>query len=188
MRSRREDLLNTAMRVFYEEGFASAGVDRIAEVSGVTKRTLYKHFRTKDELILAVLRRRDEVFRNWLLRAVERRGASPRERLLLIFDVLDDWYQTHGWHGCMFLNALAEVGRSNRAITAAVAEHKLMMREHLRELAAEAGCGNPDSVSEALFLLTEGAVAVAAVEGDPSAIRRAGELAASLLEGTLPPA
>ena len=88
MASRRRDhLVDIALDLFSRDGFHATGIDKILAESGVAKMTLYKHFRSKDELILAALRRRDERFRNWFMRTVERRADTPRERLLAMFDV-----------------------------------------------------------------------------------------------------
>ena len=79
---RREHLLDTALSLFGTEGFHATGIDKILASAGVAKMTLYNHFRSKDELILAALRRRDERFRHWFVREVEHRAATPRDRLL----------------------------------------------------------------------------------------------------------
>ena len=86
--SRRDHLVDTALEMFCRDGFHATGIDKILAHAGVAKMTLYNHFRSKDELILAALRRRDEKFRNWFMRAVERLGKTPRNRLLAIFDAL----------------------------------------------------------------------------------------------------
>ena len=94
--SRREHLVDTALELFYQDGFHATGIDKILAKAGVAKMTMYKHFKSKDELILAVLRRRDELFRNWFMREVERRAQTPSERLLALFDVYDDWLHDDG--------------------------------------------------------------------------------------------
>ena len=80
--SRRDHLVDTALELFIRDGFHATGIDKILAESGVAKMTLYKHFKSKDELILSALRRRDERFRNWFMRAVESRAQAPRQRLL----------------------------------------------------------------------------------------------------------
>ena len=84
--SKRDLLINTALELFSREGFHATGIDRILSESGVAKMTLYNHFKSKDELILAALRRRDETFRNWFMRTVEASAETPRGRLLASFD------------------------------------------------------------------------------------------------------
>ena len=88
--SKRDHLVETARRLFYRDGFHNTGIDAILAEAGVAKMTLYKHFKSKDELILAVLRRQDEEFRNQLMRRVEKDHKGPRERLLGLFDVIGE--------------------------------------------------------------------------------------------------
>ena len=108
--SRRDHLVETAAELFRRNGYHATGIDRILAESGCAKMTLYKHFRSKDELILAALRRRDEQFRNALMRAVERRAESPRGRLLAVFERLGELIAEPDFSGCMFVNA---AGRSD---------------------------------------------------------------------------
>ncbi len=124
---RRDHLVDTALRLFYRDGFHATGIDKILAESGVAKMTLYKHFKSKDELILAAVRRRDEQIRNWLMRAAERRARAPRDRLLALFDALEEWFRSDDFSGCMFINASAEFGRCDDPIHAAAAEHKRLV-------------------------------------------------------------
>ncbi len=114
--SRRDHLVDTALELFIRDGFHATGIDKILAESGVAKMTLYKHFKSKDELILSALRRRDEHFRNWFMRAVESRAREPRQRLLAIFDALDEWFSGRDFNGCMFINASAEFARPDDPI------------------------------------------------------------------------
>ncbi|MEQ9071594.1 MAG: TetR/AcrR family transcriptional regulator, partial [Gimesia chilikensis] len=106
--SKRDQIVDKALQLFYRQGFNGTGVDTIITEAGVSKKTLYSHFRTKDELILATLRKRDELFRNNLMRETERRTSDPRERLFAVFDFLTGWFHEEGFSGCMFINAAAE--------------------------------------------------------------------------------
>jgi len=99
---KRDHLVDTALELFYKDGLHATGVDKILEEAGVARMTLYNHFKSKDELILATLRRRDEKFRNWFMRAVERLGKTPRGRLLAIFDALEEWFSGKDYCGCMY--------------------------------------------------------------------------------------
>src|SRR2546425_317876 len=104
----RQRILDTAAELFYREGVQGVGVDRIAAESGLAKMTLYYHFKSKDELVVAWLRRRDEEWMSWLESAVERRDGT---RLLGVFDALREWFETPGFRGC----AGAQVGLSRRS-------------------------------------------------------------------------
>ncbi len=185
--SRREHLVETALRLFYTRGFHATGIDKILAEAGVAKMTLYKHFRSKDELILATLRRRDELFRNWLMGAMEQAASDPRGRLLAMFDALDDWFHgralaTLGFHGCAFIKAAGEFDDPEDAIHRACAEHKRMIVDYLTNLAAAAGAADPKALAEQLALLKEGAIVTAQVRGLSNAAEQAKLIARVMID------
>ena len=183
--SRRDHLVETAQRLFAEGGYHATGIDKVLAAAGVAKMTLYKHFKSKDELILAALRRRDETFRNWFMREVERRAAAPRERLLVVFDVLGDWFGAPGFNGCMFISAASEYGGPEHPIHAAACEHKRLLRAYLAELARAAGAESADDLAGQLLLLVEGATVTAQIECATGAARQARAAAQVLVSGAL---
>ena len=180
--SRRDQLVDTALDLFYRNGFHATGIDRILAEAGVAKMTLYKHFRSKDELILAALRRRDEGWRNWFVREVERRAGPPRDRLLALYDALGVWFIDKRFSGCMFSNAAAEFGDREDPIRGAAAEHKRLLENYVRRLAAKAGARDPERLARQLMLLLEGAIVVAYVTGESGAAQAAREAAVTLLD------
>ena len=179
--SRRDHLVDTALALFCRDGFHATGIDRILAESGVAKMTLYKHFKSKDELILAALRRRDELWRNWFMRAVEGRTKEPRARLLAVFDVLDEWIAGKDFSGCVFINASAEFADHDDPIHCAAAENKRLVRGYLRDAAAAAGAGDPDALATEIALLVEGAIVLAHVAGQTDAAGRARKAAETLV-------
>lgn len=185
--SRRDDLIEAALRLFYTHGFHATGIDRILAESGVAKMTLYKHFRSKDELVLAALRRRDEQFRNWLMSAIEKATPNPRDRLLALFDALDDWFNgralsTLGFRGCAFIKAASEYDNPDHPVRRACAEHKRLIVDYLRNLAVAAGAADPDELAEQLALLKEGAIVTSQVRSMPDAAREAKDIARTLID------
>ncbi|MGE5540437.1 MAG: TetR/AcrR family transcriptional regulator [Gemmatimonas sp.] len=182
---RRDHLVETALALFSRHGYHATGIDRILAESGVAKMTLYKHFRSKDDLILAALRRRDEEFFRWLQTEVEGRAATPRERLLTVFDALESWFKDPAFNGCCFINAAGEYGGKDDPVHVAAAEHKARIAGYLRELAQAAGAASPDEVARQLMLLVNGAIVAAHVGGDAGAARSARALAEALLVGSL---
>ena len=106
--SKREQLIKTAVELFSKNGIHATGIDTIVEYSGVTKKTLYAHFRSKEELVLAALRHYDGQFRNSFMRQVEARGRTPKARLLAVFDVAETRFRQNNFYGCMFINAVGE--------------------------------------------------------------------------------
>ncbi len=183
--SRRDHLIDTAIEIFYRDGFHATGIDKILAQSGVAKMTLYNHFRSKDELILAALRRRDENFRNWFVRAVEGRATAPRERLLALYDVLAEWIAGDDFNGCMFINASAEFADAGDPVHATAAEHKRLILAYIHDLAGAAGAADADALAWDLMLLVEGAIVMAHVAGEKDAAARARRAAETMVAGAL---
>jgi AcrR family transcriptional regulator len=179
-RNKREELVETALDLFMREGFHATGIDRILAEAGVAKMTLYHHFRSKDELILAALRLRDERFRNEFMRLVEKSGDDPAARLHAIFDVLGEMFDAKTSRGCTFINACAEYGDRDSAIHCIAAEHKRLVVAFVEELAVAAGARDPVELACQLCLLMDGVAVTAQVSGDESAAARA-RAAAELL-------
>ena len=179
--TKREQVIEIATKLFYQYGFTATGVDKITMESGVTKKTIYSYFKSKDELILAVLRRRDEQFRNYFMRAVEQHGRTASERLIAIFTVLDAWLNSEGFFGCMFINAAAEFSEQSNPCHMMCSEHKRLMNSYIRDLATAAGAEDPESLSAELSLLIEGAIVQAHVYGDKQAGLRAKKMAQTII-------
>lgn len=186
--SRRDHLVDTALDLFCRDGFNATGIDRILAESGVAKMTLYKHFRSKDELILAALRLRDERFRNWFVRAVESRARDPRQRLLAVFDALGEWFGGGGFSGCTFINAAAEFTRHDDPVRTTAAEHKRLVFAYIRGLAKDAGAADAEELAWDLTLLAEGAIVMTHVGGQKAAAARARAAAERLIATAFPAA
>jgi AcrR family transcriptional regulator len=178
----RERILRTAYELFHRDGVTAVGVDRIVAKAGVAKTTLYRHFRSKDDLVVAVLERHEELWTSgWLELEVERRATSPQERIPVTFDVLDEWLRTEGYEGCLFTNSLLEThGRSEPirvgSIAALEGVHALMTR-----FAKDAGVRDPVGFAHQIHILMRGAI-VAAVEGQFGAVDQARLLVRRLWE------
>jgi len=167
----RNELVQKALAVFYRHGFHATGMDMLVKETGISKTSMYKHFRTKEELILAVLRLRDEQFRNWFFRRLEDIGKTPAEQLSAIFDVLDEWFRSPDFCGCMFIKAATEYPEAAHPIHAQAAEHKRLAFNHIRDLAGRAGAPDPGTLARHLALLAEGATIAAHLgySDDPAA-------------------
>ncbi len=186
--SRRDELVDAAMRVFYRHGFHASGLDRILEESGISRMTIYNHFKSKDELILAALRRRDEIFRTKMMQFVDAKKRSPISRLLAVFDYHENWFTGKDFCGCMFINASAEFSDPASAPRLVAAEHKRSVVRYLVDLAKQAGLADPQAVADQLNILIEGSIVTAQVVGqvednDPGApARLAKQMAACVLD------
>ena len=186
MSEARERLVTAAYELFARNGVQAVGVDAIIERSGVARQTLYRHFGSKQELVLAFLERREEVWTyGWLAAQVKRRERDPCERLLAIFDVFDEWFRAPEFEGCSFINVMLEHPEADHPLHQASAEYLARIRSFLEELAADAGIADPASFAREWHILMKGSI-VAAGEGDIDAARRAKCIGRALLAQARP--
>lgn len=183
--NKRDELVRKALEVFYRNGFHATGMDMLVVETGVSKTSMYKHFRTKEELILAVLRLRDENFRNWLYRRVDELADAPRDRLLAVFDALEEWFAKPEFSGCMFIKASGEYQKRDHPIHAQSAQHKRLLQDHFTEVARAAGAADPGALARQLMLLKEGAIVTAALGHSDAPAADARMAAQILLDATL---
>jgi AcrR family transcriptional regulator len=178
----RRRLLTAAYELFARHGVQAVGVDAIIERSGVARQTMYRHFGSKQDLVLAFLARREELWTyGWLAAEVRRRTDDPPARLLAIFDVFDEWFRTPGFEGCSFINVMLEHPDPQHPLHRAAAEYLGHIREFLADLAADAGIADPEPFARQWHILMKGSI-VAAGEGDRDAALRAQRLGALLLD------
>jgi AcrR family transcriptional regulator len=180
--SARERLLTAAYELFSRRGIRAVGTDEVIERAGVARATLYRHFATKDDLVLAVLQRREELWTHGLIEEQSRRrGVTPEEQLLAIFDVMHDWFQLRdGYEGCSFINVLLELGPDHPAGRASIA-HIDHVRDIVRRRALAAGLTDIEDFASSWHILMKGAIILAAV-GDLDAGLRARKMAGVLIE------
>tara|TARA_R110000772_G_scaffold10686_3_gene33971 strand:- start:705 stop:1268 length:564 start_codon:yes stop_codon:yes gene_type:complete len=159
--TKRDELVQKALKAFYRNGFNATGMDMLVKETGISKTSMYKHFRTKEDLILAVLRLRDEQFRNWLYRRMEELADTPQQQLIAMFDALEEWFAEAGYKGCMFIKASSEFQEHSNPIHKQSAEHKRMLESHITKLAEKSGLAEPGKIARQLLLLKEGAIVTA---------------------------
>jgi AcrR family transcriptional regulator len=178
----RERILTAAYGLFSRRGIRAVGTDEVIERAGVAKATLYRHFATKNDLVLAVLERREQLWTHGLIEAQsELRGNNPEERLLAIFDVLHDWFQSRdGFEGCSFINVLLELGPDHPAGQASIV-HIDNVRDIVRQRAVAARLDDVEDFAWSWHILMKGAIILAAV-GDLDAAHRAQKMARALIE------
>ena len=168
-----ERILETADRLFYLRGIRAVGVDTIAAEIGISKRTLYNHFSSKDELISAYLARR--------FRQPPSSDKPPAEQILRIFDSLQRSFASKDFRGCPFVNAVTELGAEDQAVRKIAIAFKESRRVWFRDLLRQIGVANPDDLATQLTLLVDGSIAQDLVRNDPSMARAAKEAARVLL-------
>jgi len=168
----RERLVAAAIELFYTHGFQAVGLDQVIAAAGVTKTTFYMHFESKDDLMVAAVQRRDA----WEMEAWDRAvrklaGDDPRLQLLGFFDVMDAWFNDPDFRGCMFLNTAAEFPNPADPVHQAAALHKRKIRDHFRDLAAQAGAREPEAFADCFTALVEGTLVLRQVHGRSNAAR-----------------
>ena len=176
----RERILESAYELFAQRGVRGVGVEEVIDSAQVAKATLYWHFPSKDALVFAFLDRREERWtRGWVEAEARKRGATPDEQLLAVFDAFDEWFRRENFEACSFINVLLEMGTDHTAGRAS-ANHLANIRSLVRRLAEEAGLRDPESFAHSWHILMKGSI-VAAAEGDIDAARRAKSMARLLI-------
>jgi AcrR family transcriptional regulator len=182
-----ERLLETAYELFSARGVRDVGVDELVEKAGVAKATLYRHFSSKDELILAFLQLREERWTvGWLEESVRARAGNPEDQLLAVFDLFDEWFREPEYAGCPFIKVLLEMGTGHPAGAACI-EHLVIVRDFLAELATEAGFREPAELALSILLLLCGSI-IHAFAGFPAPATRAKAMAQAVMEEFRQPA
>jgi AcrR family transcriptional regulator len=179
--SARDRILETAFRLFYARGVRGVGVDAVIAESGVAKATLYKHFRRKDDLVLAYLDKVDRAWRGQLESAAEAAGPDPREQLVGMFDALTVACRQDGFRGCAFINTASEA-ETGTDVHARTVEHKAAVRAWVRDLADLAGATDPDELARSLTLLLDGGLSSGVLDADPRSAVAAKRAARTLVE------
>nr|WP_237393895.1 TetR/AcrR family transcriptional regulator [Pseudarthrobacter sp. ATCC 49987] len=177
----RERILAAAYELLSTRGVRGVGVNELINRSGVAKASFYRHFASKDELVLAFLARRDQLWTvDKVVSEARRQGTSPEEQLLAIFDVFADWFARADFEACSFVNVLLEMG-SDHPLGRASIDYLAKIRGHVQQLAEEAGLRDPAGFSRSWHILMKGSI-VSAAEGDLAAAGRARQMAGWLIE------
>ena len=167
-------ILAAADRLFYAQGIRAVGVDAVAAEAGVSKRTLYNHYPSKDDLIAAYLTAR--------FRHLEPSDAPAREQILGNFDRLERMFADGSFRGCPYVNAVTELGDPKHAAAGIALQFKEQRRLWFRALLERLRARDPDALATQLQILFEGALAAALVRGDPALARSARDAAEVLLD------
>lgn len=177
----RQRILETADRLFYAEGVRAVGIDRIISDAEVAKMSLYKHFPSKDDLILAVLKYREEKILEFFGSAMERHGKRTSDKLRAFFASLKEWFESPGFRGCAFQNAAVELADPAHAATKFVRDHKRRFSEFLMGLVGDSLGKKAAKIAPAVGLLVEGAIVTAVIQGSPDAVDVARDAAIKLV-------
>jgi AcrR family transcriptional regulator len=174
-------VVTTAYDLFTREGVRAVGVDRIIREAGVAKMTLYRHFPSKDDLALAVIERRKELWTWGTVDAeMRRRADDPLGQLLAIFEILDEWFHSDDYESCVFIGVLREFGETDSPLLAASRDALADVRRMVEAPARAAGVEDPEAFAFNWQVLMSGAI-VSADMGDLDAGKRAAEAAGLIL-------
>jgi AcrR family transcriptional regulator len=180
-------LVAVALDLFYRHGINAVGLDWILAEAGVSKTTFYKHFKSRDELVLKALEARDEWEMGAWLEAVRYlSGDAPEKQLLGLIDVLDILFNDPTFRGCQFISAAAEFPNPDDAVHRAAAAHKRANRDWVRDLAKAGGIADADGFADSYTILFEGALVLRQVHGRNDAARAIRPLIEQLIETHLP--
>jgi AcrR family transcriptional regulator len=175
-------ILDAAYELFSRNGLRVVGIERIIDESAVSKKTFYRYFPSKADLILAFLETRGQRWtRDWLLAEIQQLAASPRDQLLAVFDAFDEWFHRADYESCALICTLLEVRDKADPVHQQAARQLDLVTKILQDLAQQAGVAGPEHVAHQIHILMMGAI-VSATRGDLDAARRARELAQLLLE------
>jgi len=185
----RERLVAAAIDLFYRNGFAAIGIDRVIEAAGVTKTTFYKHFASKDDLMVAAVQRRDEWESQAWGSAVRRlAGDDPALQLLAMLDVMDLWFNDPEFRGCMFMNTAAEFPNPHDPVHQAAAAYRRRSRDGFRNLAIAAGAdaAAAETFADCFAAIVEGALIMRQTHGRNDAARVVRPAVEQLVRAYLP--
>jgi AcrR family transcriptional regulator len=172
----RRRIVNTALDLFYRQGYLATGINQVIAEAGVSKNTFYYYFPSKEDVCVAYLKERHIVWIGWLRAAIDKYD-QPYERLMAIFEFLDSWLTECGFRGCAFLNIASEVPDINHRIRKEVVAHKNELRESLKELIKDVKTSDPnfsdidpDSLADAMYVIVEGIIGSCQSYGNTSTI------------------
>jgi AcrR family transcriptional regulator len=181
----KEKILSVASDLFQTRGINSTGVDTIVAAAGTTKMTLYKHFISKELLIIEVLKKGHHDFQAWLSERLSKHSKKPTEKLQKLFDFIEEWVNSPNYHGMAFLKASAEFPEETNAIHRISAEQSEQFRTYLAGLAKDAGVKDHDGLSLQLSLLIEGAMQAEQIRRGSGALKYAKKAAKILIDNAL---
>lgn len=179
--SARQRILETALRLFYAEGIRAVGIDRIIAESEVAKMSFYRHFPSKTDLVCTFLDERHKRWMKWFKERFEARAARHSPKMPMVAAVLAEWFKGGDFHGCAFINILAETTAADERERAIARAHKEELREFLAEIARRDGATRPAESARLALMIVEGAIVRAEMTGEAGVASDARQLLAGLV-------
>ena len=181
----REQILIGAGKLFYEKGFNQVSIKEVIANSGVARRTFYRYFPSKDELIIEVMRFQAKRWLKWFEETLSQRTSKPKEKILASFDVLEEWYISPEFHGCPFIKASLEIADVSHPVNQVTVMARQSVRTYIFKLALEADIPQPEVFSQQYLLLLGGSVLMASIEDTPIGAKYARETLAAFMNPDL---
>lgn len=182
----KERIVEAAARRFYRDGFRNVGIDQVLTDVGISKTAFYKHFESKDDLMLAALEMKNVWLQDTFRQLVrERGGPEPREQLLALFDVVGTIIDSEEYQGCIFVNVAIEFPLPHEPAHRAAAQNKQAIENFVAELAEQSGARDPRTLAKELCLIMEGAYVTRLVNGNRQAADIARRVACATIESHL---
>lgn len=183
---RKDHLIDVASRLFNQYGFHQTGIDLIMKESGVSKTTMYKYFKTKEDLILEILQRRSVILKSALINSIEMEQAKHPNQPLhtyipMIFDATEEWIKSGEFYGCNFVRASSEYSVGNDCIRKYAVQHKSEIQAYIRSLLADHPTDTPEDLAGQITLILDGAIVSAQVRDDKNAVQKAKTILAAIL-------
>ncbi|WP_077530311.1 TetR/AcrR family transcriptional regulator [Vreelandella utahensis] len=184
-----ERILEAASDLFYWHGIRAVGMEAIAKAAGVTKKTIFDRFGSKDTLIVEYLRRRDRRWRRRMLEVLDQVSEEhPEHKLLATFDALSAWVRDENPRGCAFINAYSEIGDREHPAMDVITGQKQWLIGLLRELADAAGARDPEALTSKLMVLHEGITVMNSIQLSADPIGAGRDAAVTVIRAELPDA
>lgn len=177
----RDTVLKTAEQLIYQHGIHATGMDLLVRTSGVSRKSIYRYFGTKDDIAAHALMARDIRWMAWFRTEVDK-APTPEARILNLFTVLKGWFLSDGFRGCAFINTAGEVGDPTDPVRLIAKEHKQKLLDYTLELCGALEVAAPITLAKQLLILMDGAITVARVMGDPNSADNARDIARRLLD------
>lgn len=183
--SAKEQILITALKLFYLQGINNVAVDKIISDAGIAKMTFFKHFPTKKHLVLEVLKSRDEQFFKWLDSEVNKSASRSKKKLEVFIDLMGQWFATEDFRGCAFINTVAEMGKDGEDEKFLCVTYKEHLLKYLTELAKQDAYKSPGQLAELIMTVLDGATVRAQMTGAKDGLQALKKASKILLQANL---
>ena len=160
----RDKILIAAADLFYNKGFNQVSINEVIVNSNVARRTFYRYFSSKDELILEVMRFQSKRWLEWFEETLNQRATDPKEKILISFDVLREWFESPNYHGCPFIKSALEIADVSHGVNKIAVIVRQSLRTHIFKLALEADIPKPEVFSQQYLILVSGSIVMASIE------------------------